>query len=95
MSHNDINPDKIYDAIIVSMERKAFKEEIPFIFFEELRTRVSGVLKTAIGTRELREAIGALKKEGKIKFMVVARREIYYLVDMIKIYNNFLSKKNI
>jgi hypothetical protein len=92
MSSGESESDKIYNIVIVSF-KKAIENEVPFLSFEELRDHVATILETKVGTREIREAIGALRNDGKIKSRKIAGRDIYYLVDMITVYKDFISNK--
>lgn len=93
MASEKIVSHKVQKAILKTFE-ESLKKEIPFLLFNEMLDMVRSVLKIKIGRKDLREAIGALKSNGKISSKKVAGREIYYLSDIVEKYRNFLLKKN-
>ena len=94
MSSAESESSKIYNAVLESMMKAVEGEEIILLTFEELRTRVGKMFGTKkISTGELRESIGALKSDVKIKSKKVAGREIYYLTEIVKVYKEHLSRK--
>ena len=69
-------PDTVLSSIMKSRERGK-----PFLLFQELINSVKKELGDELKPKELREAIGALKDQGKIGCKKVAGREIFYLLD--------------
>jgi len=94
MSSKESSSDQISETILDSMKKAVQEEEILFLAFQELRDRVEKMLGgKRVGTGEMKEAIGALKNNGKIKSRRIAGRDVFYLADILKVYKEFLSKK--
>ncbi|MEM2111308.1 MAG: hypothetical protein QXX08_05450 [Candidatus Bathyarchaeia archaeon] len=93
MSSDENDAKQFYNVVLGLMMKVIEKDDILFLTFEQLRRRLKQELRRDVGSRELREAIGALKSDGKIETRKMARRDIFYLSEVVKVYKDFLSKK--
>ena len=79
---------KIQDELIKVLE-KSSKAGMPFLKYSELKAGIAITVKD-IGRKKLTEAIGALKNVHIISSYKISNREIYYLREVVSVYNDFL-----
>lgn len=89
---NSDQMDSLIKTILDCMKKAVVDNNNVFFAFQELRTLVNESLESGeLRNKDLREIIGVLKREGKIKSKKVAGRDLYVLTEIIEVFRSSLS----